>query len=338
LRDDDCLAELPGGLKMRVWGIGEVLWDVFPDNKESLGGAPLNFCANVQRLGDTATLLSAVGRDARGSLALKRMAELGLSTKRVHVEEGLPTGVAVVGTTEAGEPSFVIPRPAAFDRLSTQPGVFEEIEAEAVDWVYFGTLAQTQDGIEQFTTELAGRSPHVRCFYDMNLRPQQWNLALVQRLSHLATVIKLNEGEAMTLFAQTQPQGAEFTVEGFCRAWADTYSIQVVCVTLGPAGCSVYERDGMHTVPGFAVKVCDTVGSGDAFAAGFLHGYHRGWPIAETARFANALGALVASRAGATPDWTKQDCLKLLASELPGKEAGKRLDFGYGLPRASEEG
>jgi fructokinase len=60
------------------------------------------------------------------------------------------------------------------------------------------------------------------------------------------------------------------------------------------------------------VTLCDTVGSGDAFAAGFLHGYHRMWPILDTARFANALGALVAGRAGATPDWSIQDCFKLL--------------------------
>src|SRR5438105_3971722 len=114
---------------MQACGIGEILWDVFPD-KERLGGAPLNFCANLQRLGDTATLLSAVGRDSRGVLALERMDELGLSTKRVRVEEELPTGVAVVGTTAGGEPSFLIPRPAAFDTLSIQPGILEEIEAD----------------------------------------------------------------------------------------------------------------------------------------------------------------------------------------------------------------
>jgi fructokinase len=321
---------------MQLCGIGEVLWDVFPD-KECLGGAPLNFCANLQRVGDTATLVSAVGRDPRGVLALERMGELGLSTKRVRVEEGLPTGVAIVGTTEAGEPSFLIPRPAAFDMLSIQPGIFEEIEAGGVDWLYFGTLSQTQGTIERFTTELAGRSPHLRCFYDMNLRADQWNLTLVQRLSHLATVLKLNEAEAMTLYAQTHPQGADFTVERFCRVWAAAYDIEVICVTLGGAGCCVYEQGAIQVIPGFPVTVCDTVGSGDAFAAGFLHGYHRGWPIADTARFANALGALVASRAGATPDWSMQDCLKLLKNALLGQGPGNQHNSGYPLPWAWEQ-
>ena len=321
---------------MQALGIGEVLWDVFPD-KERLGGAPLNFCANLQRLGDTATLVSAVGRDSRGALALERMDELGLNTKRVRVEEELPTGVAVVGTTDSGEPTFLIPRPAAFDMLSTQPGIFEEIEAGAVEWLYFGTLSQTQSAIERFTTELVGRSPHIRCFYDMNLRADQWNLALVQRLSHLATVLKLNETEAMTLYAQTHPQATDFTVEKFCRVWSARYDIRVVCVTLGGAGCCVYEQEAIHVIPGFPVTVCDTVGSGDAFAAGFLYGYHRGWPIADTARFANALGALVASRAGATPDWSIQECLELLENESRGRRLGNLHDSGHPVPWAWEQ-
>jgi fructokinase len=124
----------------------------------------------------------------------------------------------------------------------------------------------------------------------------------VQRLSGLASVLKLNEDEARTLYAQTHTQDVEFTVENFCRRWASTYNIQVICVTLGAAGCFILDQDAIYVIPGFPVTLCDTVGSGDAFAAGFL----------DTARFANALGALVAGRAGATPDWSIQDCFKLL--------------------------
>ena len=45
---------------MRVLSIGEILWDIFPD-QERLGGAALNFSANIGRLGDSATLITAVG-------------------------------------------------------------------------------------------------------------------------------------------------------------------------------------------------------------------------------------------------------------------------------------
>jgi fructokinase len=294
---------------MRVWSVGEVLWDVFPD-EERFGGAPLNFCANLRRMGDQAELISAVGDDVRGHLALERMRTLGLSTRWVRTVPSFATGTALIHTGSDGEPGFIIPRPVAFDQLTLEDGLAWEAEAPA--WLYFGTLAQTQTAVETLTTRLAGKLEKTRRFYDMNLRKGHWTLELVQRLSQLATVLKLNESEAETLFAMTQPRGTEFSLEKFCHCWAEQYSIEVICVTLGARGCLVCEQGMIHSAGGYAVTVRDTVGSGDAFAAAFLHGYHRGWPIEKAAAFANALGALVASRAGATPDWSMEECLKFM--------------------------
>ncbi|SNS35785.1 fructokinase [Granulicella rosea] len=290
---------------MLVWSVGEVLWDVFPD-QERFGGAPLNFCANIQRLGDHALLLSAVGDDERGRLALDRMRALGLDTEGIAVAAELPTGAAIVGTNAEGEPSFVIPRPAAFDALSLDETTFAKARTSHVDWLYFGTLLQTDEAMERGIAELAAQLTTARCFYDMNLRTGQWTLPLVQRLSHLASILKLNESEAQTLFGLTNGETTPFVLETFCRVWARTYGIDVICVTLGPDGCLVYQAadETFTRTPGYAVTVRDTVGSGDAFAAAFLHGYTQGWSALESSRFANALGALVASRAGATPDWT----------------------------------
>jgi len=64
-------------------------------------------------------------------------------------------------------------------------------------------------------------------------------------------------------------------------------------------------------VPGYKVKVVDTVGSGDAFTAAFLHGMGEKWPAGRIGDFANRLGALVASRAGGVPEWTLEECAEL---------------------------
>jgi fructokinase len=148
----------------------------------------------------------------------------------------------------------------------------------------------------------------------MNLRKGHWNLELVQRLSQLASIVKLNEAEAETLFELTFGAGRPFSMEEFCRIWSKTYTIGMICVTLGPAGCLVYqaESEAFTRVPAYPVTVCDTVGSGDAFAAAFLYFYAQGRTVMESACFANALGALVASRAGATPEWTLAEIEALL--------------------------
>lgn len=294
---------------MRVLSIGEILWDIFPD-EERLGGAALNFCANVGRLGDSATLITAVGDDARGRGALEIMKQLGLTTEFVRVVND-PTGVAQVGMTSEGDPCFEIARPAAFDRVSMTSELRRAAMLLKPDWLYFGTLLQIEPHIQEMTEDLARNLPGVRCFYDINLRKGHWNLPLIERLCSLASVVKMNEGEAMILAELSGIAANAYSLELFCELWARKYEIASICITLGEAGCCVYKKNRTFSVPGYPVAVHDTVGAGDAFAAAFLHGYHRRWPTVRIARFANALGSIVASKAGATPNWSLQECLTI---------------------------
>jgi fructokinase len=148
--------------------------------------------------------------------------------------------------------------------------------------------------------------PAARRFYDMNLREGQWSLELVRRLSALATIVKLNESEAVTLF-RIAHGGEGFSLERFCEFWSRAHDNELICVTLGERGCAVWKSGGLRMFPGVAVNVVDTVGAGDAFSAAYLHGFHLEWPIEKAAAFANELGALVAGRAGATPAWRLEE-------------------------------
>jgi fructokinase len=78
-------------------------------------------------------------------------------------------------------------------------------------------------------------------------------------------------------------------------------------VTRGAAGSAVFVNGQYAEAPGYQVEIADTVGSGDAFAAAFLHGLNAGWPPNEVADFANRVGALVASRPGGTPEWSAEE-------------------------------
>jgi len=297
---------------VQIVSIGEVLWDVF-GQAEFLGGAPLNFSAAAHRLGNSAIVVSSVGADARGLRTLEGIRALGLSTDFVQIAPDQETCTAVVSSDEGGNASFLIKRPAAFDCVSLDDSFVARLSDLHPDWIYFGTLAQTSASNEDFLRRLVRKLPETRCFYDINLRTGHWNLPLVQRLSGFASVIKLNETEAEVLFALTLPS-EPFSLERFCRHWSSTYGADTFCVTLGAKGCAIYQQARLQYFPGFSVNVADTVGAGDAFAAGFLHGLGLGWTIEKQAMFANALGAIVASRPGATPFWTVDECLQLAAS------------------------
>jgi fructokinase len=209
--------------------------------------------------------------------------------------------------------SFSIHRPAAFDAIGLCEKQFASLNQFKPDWIYFGTLAQTEPATERLVLQVLQSAPRARRFYDMNLRTGHWNLALVERLARLATVLKLNGSEAEILFREFLGD-RPFNLEEFCRYCSSRFRAETVCVTLGGKGCAVFTKDTFAHFQGFAVDVVDTVGAGDAFAAAFLHGLDAQWPIERVARFANAVGAIVTTRAGAIPKWTLNECMQLLGS------------------------
>ena len=123
-----------------------------------------------------------------------------------------------------------------------------------------------------------------------------------------ADVIKVNEEELRRVSEFT---GLPASMESFCREGSARYGWKAIAVTLGSRGCAVLADSIYVEEAGFAVDVVDTVGAGDAFAAAFMHGLSEGWPLRQTAKFANRVGAIVASRHGAIPDWTVQEAVKL---------------------------
>ena len=78
--------------------------------------------------------------------------------------------------------------------------------------------------------------------------------------------------------------------------------VKILCVTLGSHGAVLYKDGELYRHCGFRVKVVDTVGSGDSFLGGLTYKLLNNAPPQEAIAFACALGALVASRHGATAD------------------------------------
>jgi fructokinase len=115
-----------------------------------------------------------------------------------------------------------------------------------------------------------------------------------------ATIVKLNKAEAETL---ADLLGTTSTTPALATALAARHGVEAVCVTRGPDGASLWIDGQELSVDGMPIDVTDTVGAGDAFAAGLLHGRLAVMSTADTLAFANRLGALVASRPGALPPW-----------------------------------
>jgi fructokinase len=296
---------------VRIVSVGEILWDVIGES-EYLGGAPLNFAAHARQLGHEVFLVSAVGEDERGRRAIECIRQREISTEFVQVLPGNNTGTAEVELDADGKPIFRIVRPAAYDFVDLSAGQLKGLAGIQPHWIYFGTLYHTAKQTLASTLNLIGTIPSAKRFYDVNLRDGNWSLAIVEQLASRASVIKLSDTEAECLDASLNTDGQEGSVKHFCQRWSDQYRCKIICVTLGERGCAIFNDGRYVEMPGCKVQVADTVGTGDAFAAAFLHGLDQGWDTQRCGAFANAVGALVASRAGAIPEWNVEEVGRML--------------------------
>ena len=293
-----------------VVGIGELLWDVFPDGRRELGGAVANLAYHASLLGDRGILASSVGRDANGDDLIGRLRALGVDGRYLQRDAEHPTGTVDVALTD-GVPSYTIHEQVAFDHPRLDSG-WRELAART-DAVTFGTLAQrTPAAAAVIGAFVAACPPHCVRLFDVNLRQHFWSAEVLDASLEAATAVKLNDEELpLAVGALGMPAGDE---PAMLAALLERYRLHAACLTRGARGCLLAAAAAAGTdaalptgaariaeQPGISVPVADTVGAGDAFAAALLYHLLRGADLQRTAAAANRYAAFVATRRGATP-------------------------------------
>lgn len=287
-------------------GLGEALYDVFPDEMR-LGGAPLNFAVHAHQLGNHGVMVSRIGDDALGGQLLDDLRGREMSADHVQIDPDRPTGTVLVKLDAGGEPTYDIVKHVAWDNLQWDPQL-ETLAAHA-DGVCFGSVAQrygqTRNTIYRFLSA-AGRAVRL---YDVNLRQDYYDRRILTRSMELATAAKLNSEELGTLSRMFALDGLPDELAVQLRAHFD---LDWLAVTRGPLGTLAYTEAGKVEVdPVGAAAGGDAVGAGDATAAALMHGRLRNWDWPRTLTLANTLGAHVAGSSGACPELTHQ--IKALA-------------------------
>ncbi len=315
-----------------VIGLGEVLWDVFPEGAR-LGGAPANFAVMAGRLGDHAIVASRIGSDALGGQVLEVLSTLPVDTDYLQRDSEFATGTVTVAFV-SGEPAYTIHEPVAWDRLILTPE-WRELALRA-DAVSFGTLAQrsadSQRAIREFLD--ATRPGCVRIF-DVNLRAPFWCADVLRDSLGRATILKLNAGELPQVLIGTgacpYPSTAADDDEILrgARRLMERYPLHLVCVTLGGCGSLLVAREGWHRHRGLAAEVTDTVGAGDAFTAALTHYYLEGAPLPVLNEAGNRWGAWVASQPGGMPP-LPAETLAALAKQIEDSRTAGSAPAGSG--------
>ncbi len=281
-------------------GLGEVLWDVYPDGRHA-GGAPANVALHAGQLGGRGLIVSAVGEDEPGRKLIEEIGRRGAVTDYIQISRDYPTGEVEVTLDDQGVPKFRCSHDTAFDHLAW----YKELSQTAgtCDAVVVGTLAQRHPDSRQTIMRFLESAPGALKVFDVNFRTWQNNMeGLISSTLSACDIVKMNEEELIMMRQAWGRNG--LAPREFLRRIMDKYDLRLAVLTLGKNGCILVNHDEILSIPGIETAVVDTTGCGDAFVAAMTIRILEGASLAETGEFANRVAAFTATRQGAVPAYT----------------------------------
>jgi 5-dehydro-2-deoxygluconokinase len=266
-----------------------------------LGGCAGNIAVGTARLGLKSAILTRVGDEALGTFVTRFLSSEGVDVSQVRRDSKHHTGLVILG----------IDPPKNFPLLFFREGCADiELKPDDVDPAFLRrakAIVLTGTGLSKEPSRSANlriaelaKSSGVRLALDLDYRPTLWPGRDVACQSLQAVI-----GSA-DLVVGTEEEfhvaGGSDDVDLAVRAVREA-APGIVVVKRGERGCDVFPAPGDEPIHGrpYEVKVLNVLGAGDGFMSGFLYGWVRGWDPHRTARFANAIGAIVVTRHGCAP-------------------------------------
>lgn len=289
--------------------VGRVGVDLYPEQQgplkdvrtfaKFLGGTATNVAVGAARLGRRTAVLTKVGPDGFGDYVRQALGDFGVDASYVGTAPGLLTPVVFCELDPPEDPPLLFYRlPVAPDLTLTKTDVPWDVVREVpVLWVTgTGVSAEPARSTQLQMLERRGRpepgSQRWTCL-DLDWRPMFWASPEEARAEYdtmldSANVVVGNRAEVEVAVGTAEPREA-------ARRLIDR-GVQLALVKMGGEGVLVATPDEDQVVPPHPVQVVCGLGAGDAFGGALVHGLLAGWAPARIAEYANAAGAVVASR------------------------------------------
>lgn len=298
-----------------VVALGELLVD-FTENGMSAqrnpifeanpGGAPCNVLSMLQKLGAKTAFIGKVGKDSFGKMLREALAEQGIDTKNLIMDEEVPTTLAFVQTAPDGDRSFSFYRNPGADMMLRKTDVDVSM-LQNTRLFHFGSLSMTDPGAEE-ATKMAietAKSAGALISFDPNLRPPLWERLDVakEKIAYGISqchILKISDDE-IAFFT-----GSEDIDEGVSKI-QEQYRTPLIFATMGKKGSRVYHAGNkVECEPFLNEDTIETTGAGDTFMACVLHGILKYGlegldkkKLYDMLKFANAASSIITTKKGA---------------------------------------
>jgi len=275
---------------------GELLFDHYPNGKKVLGGAPLNVAWHLKGFGLRPLLVTRIGQDLEGELALTDLIRWGLDTRSVQIDAQHKTGNVIVSELN-GNNQFEINSDQAWDYISNTL-VMDWISSLPCSMIYSGSLAQ-RHSVSRKTIQRIILDTQLPVLVDINLRAPWHEYEIIDQCLEDAHWLKISD-EELKLLTEKKTD----TTESLQRAALELktkHDISELYVTCGEKGAMLIHENGFKKVAARPIKAVDTVGAGDAFSAIIILGLHLGWDENKKINNANQFASRICQAQGGTP-------------------------------------
>ncbi len=259
-----------------------------------LGGSATNVAVAAARHGLRAAVVTRTGDDPFARFVHRSLRELGVDDRYVTSVHGLPTPITFCEIHPPDHfPLWFYRFPKAPD-LVIHPGELDlaAIASARIFWATVTGLSEEPSrSAHHAAWQARGRRRHT--VLDLDYRPMFWQSVdaarteIARALPHVSVAVG-NLEEVEVAVGTRDPLAA-------ARALLDL-GLELAVVKRGGDGVLAVTRDRVVDVPVFEVDVLNGLGAGDGFGGALCHGLLAGWDLEDVMRFANAAGAIVASR------------------------------------------
>jgi 5-dehydro-2-deoxygluconokinase len=281
------------GVDLYPLQVGVGLADVTTFGKY-LGGSATNVAVAAARHGRRSAVITRTGDDPFGRFVHCALRELGVDDRYVSAVAELPTPVTFCEIFPPDDfPLYFYRFPKAPDLvINTDELDLDAVRDAGVFWATVTGLSQEPSRAAHHAAWTA-RARRPFTVLDLDYRPTFWDSretarAEVRRALPHVTVTVGNLDECETAVGEREPMRA-------AEALLDA-GVALAVVKQGPKGVLGRTRDEVIEVPPTPVDVVNGLGAGDGFGGALCHGLLAGWPLERALRYANAAGAIVASR------------------------------------------
>jgi 5-dehydro-2-deoxygluconokinase len=276
-----------------------------PAFRRMLGGGAANVAVAAARLGRSVGLISKVGADPFGVYVRGALDGFGVDTSRVGTHPHLRTPLVFCEIVPPADPLTLFYRQPTAPDMTLSLDEVDATEVASVPLLWATGTGVSADPSRQTTLSLLRtRDRRLPTVLDLDYRAEFWSSEeeagrVGREAAGLATIVVGSEREGAVLLGERPP-------EELAKALLEL-GPRLAVVKLGERGARAATATERFVVPPVEVTVVDTLGAGDAFGGALCHGLLARWPLERALRFANAAGAIVATRVGCADEMPSAD-------------------------------